>query len=321
MVRRLNAEILEQAKNAKYGSERKHAKASIDAPLDNKPAGRDGVMKPLPGRKAYGYQTMVDPNTTKLWEGNPRNFERDVDITELKELLKSSGGNTEAITAMMIGDDLTVIAGRSRRQGCIEESLSLLVDVFEDLSEEECHFIADMENRGRKDLSQVAYCRYLAHRFDDLAKSPSTKISVSDFSQNYKIKRQAMQDKISVGRLPNFLFDSVTSMDSWGMRQLIAVRSLYNQIKEQGEVADSELEVALTNCKVPTAVIAELEKVLPNTKSDTSSKRSLVVGQGSVEIKTSQTGVLTIKCDNKVDVSVREKIQSYIQSLSDDKNT
>lgn len=316
MVRKLDAETLQQAQNAKYGSERKDNKplASSPEPVSS----NSGVIKPLPGRKAVGYQKLVDPNNTMLWEGNPRNFERDVDISELRELLKSSGGNTEAVTATTINGKLTVIAGRSRRQGCIEESLQLLVDVFDDLTDEECHFIADMENRGRKDLSQVAYCRYLAHRFDGLSESPSTKVSVAEFAENYKIKRQAMQDKISVGRLPRFLFDSVTAMDSWGMRQLLAVRSLYKQLSEHTDISDNELGSAISNCKKPTAVIAKLTESLPRTKDDVSSKRSFSIGQGKVEIKSSQTGVLTIKCDNKVDMAFREKLQSYIEALADE---
>lgn len=315
MVRKLDPETLEKAQQARYGSERKDSESSDDFSAGEKSS---TVLKPLPGRRAEGYQLLVDPNNTELWDGNPRNFEREVDISELRELLKSSGGNTEAVTATKLKGKLTIIAGRRRRQGCIEESLDLLVNVYEDLTEEECHFIADTENRGREGLSQVAYCRYLAHRFDELAESPSTKVSVAEFAENYKIKRQAMQDKISVGRLPKFLLDSVTTLDSWGMRQLLAVRSLYKQLNEQVEISSDELEAALSDCKKPTTVIAKLTDLLPKRGNNTSSKRSLSIGQGRVEIKNTQTGVLTIKCDNKVDASVREKLQSFIQSLADD---
>lgn len=315
MVRKLDAETLEQAQKARYGSEKKYETATNLSTTE--PNDHSGVIKPLPGRKAKGYQTLLDPNQVALWEGNPRNFERDVDISELRELLQSSGGNTEAVTATKIDGKITVIAGRSRRQGCIEESLPLLVNVFEDLSDEECHFIADAENRGRKDLSQVAYCQYLAHRFDELSKSPSKSLSVSEFAQNYKLKRQAMQDKISVGRLPRYLFDSVASMDSWGMRQLLAVRSLYNQLKEQPDMTDSKLETAIASCKVPTAVISELEAFLPSAKESDPTKRTISVGQGKVEIKKSHTGILTVKCDSKVDVTIREKLEAFVNSLSD----
>lgn len=315
MVRKLDAGTLEQAQKAKYGSEKKNVHTPDLSP--SAPDNYSGVIKPLPGRKAEGYQTLLDPNQVALWEGNPRNFERDVDISELRELLQSSGGNTEAVTATIIEGKITVIAGRSRRQGCIEESLPLLVNVFNDLTDEECHFIADAENRGRKDLSQVAYCQYLAHRFDELSKSPSKSLSVAEFAQNYKLKRQAMQDKISVGRLPRFLFDSVASMDSWGMRQLLAVRSLYNQLKEQPDITDSKIETAIGGCKVPTAVISELESFLPSAKDSDPTKRSISVGQGEVEIKKSHTGILTVKCDSKVDVAIREKLEAFVYSLSE----
>lgn len=315
MVKKIDPSLLERAsKNAKYPSE--SAKAEVAntlmteiPPITDEPR---TVSKPLPGRVATGYQIRTEARNTTLWQGNPRNFETSTDISDLKPLLKASNGNSEAVSARLINGKIEVLAGKRRRMACIELDLPLLINVYDDLTDDECHFIADVENRGRKDLNHITYCQYLASRFDELNLDPLHKISVEEFGKKYQLSRQNMQNRISTGRQPSFLFE-VSNMAAWGVRQATKVISLYKEILDHGSLTENDVKGRLEFSKTPSAIIATLEGLLPSSKvNEQPAEKTLRVGQGSISIKHSSTGAMTVKLDAKIADALKAKIESLI---------
>lgn len=275
------------------------------------------VEKPLPGRVAKGYQVRVSASSTVLWAGNPRNFESDVDISDLKHLLAATNGNTEAVTARLKDGKLQIIAGKRRRMACLELDLPILANVFDDLSDDECHFVADIENRGRKDLTHIAYCQYLAQRYDELCEDPSTRVTIEEFGEKYQINRTTMQNKISTGRLPRFLFENVADMNMWGVRQSSSVLALYNKLRDISYIDDNDIKDALATCRNPTDIISALTSLSGEgaNNKDAPKLKSMRVGEGTISIKQGRSGALTVKVDSKVGPDVKERLEKFLESL------
>lgn len=319
MVNKVDLSLLEKAsKKARYGSEVRDAARTPIREANVEGFEKIGdVEKPLPGRVAKGYQVRVPASSTVLWSGNPRNFESDVDVSDLKPLLTATNGNTEAVTARLKDGKLQIIAGKRRRMACLELDLPILANVFDNLSDDECHFVADIENRGRKDLTHIAYCQYLAQRYDELCKDPSTRVTVEEFGEKYRINRTTMQNKISTGRLPRYLFESVADMNMWGVRQSSSVLALYNKLRDISYIDDSNIKDALASCRNPTDVISALTSLAGEgaNNKDTPKTQSMRVGQGTISIKHGRSGALTVKVDSKVSSDVKERLEAFLASL------
>jgi len=182
--------------------------------------------------KEAGTIISINPNKTKLWTGNPRNFSFHTDLTEITALIKQTKGNVTPVVARKLpvkdsdGVDIEIIAGSRRRAACIEacENLTVSLVIADD---KKAKLIAEAENKGRKDTDLFTDCRYLKYVFDNL-KIADNNLTIAMFAeiQIPVITRQTMNEKLKLADTPLWLQKTVTSPDLWTFRKAVRLKKL-----------------------------------------------------------------------------------------------
>lgn len=189
----------------------------------------------LPTRKVKKHTVQVDPNKTRLWKGNPRNFALVINIDDLLPRIRKSKGNLQPVLARKLavpdenGCSIEVIFGCRRRLCTIEANTLLTVDMV-DINDEEAKQLVIEENGGRKDNDFIADCRYLKSEYERLKTINGGRLSVEDFASMHEQARQTMSEKLHIAALPDELLVSVEDTYSWTLRNAVKVKSCFNSV-------------------------------------------------------------------------------------------
>lgn len=303
MAKDLNLGVLKSSTDrARYPSEETSAGESIEKLV---PGGR------LSGRRL----SITNADRTVLWDGNPRNLDRDKDISDLLPLIRNSGGNTQPVDGRQLPDGtIEIVAGSRRRACCIEAKLPLIVDVYEHMTDDLAHYVADLENRGRKDIGLIAECEYLSRRLEEVKKKV-TGITLSEFAERYGMSRRSMARRLAVADLPDYLLATCHAIDGWSLRQADTLVQLFNDLSQHG-VNDAQIEPAIRiNTKTVPNLLGALKGLMPRQGDDEPTTETLSVAEGTIRIKQNKTGSMTILVDGKVPVNIREKLLETLKSL------
>jgi|GEM_PF-6848612 len=282
------------------------------------------IEKRIPGKTLKGVRVVVPAEETTLFSGNPRNFEVDHEVlSALRDSIRAVGGNTQAVDARMVNGKVEVIAGSQRRMACIEENVPLVVDLYDDTTDDDAHFIAHVENHARSDISLAAQCRYFSARFQELQSVGDEKIE--RFAARYKLTYGTMRDYLSFGALPNELMALVADQKLWRFKSLRRLRKVWTQIAEETDLtAPKAAEIALKkgskgeSFKDPQELLKALEGLLPNRMAAEPINREMIQKDAfDVEIKRSPKGFsMNVSVKNKEDLKkIEESIKNMLQEI------
>lgn len=231
------------------------------SPANIAPSADDfSIFKTVPGAVLKGRRLKVKASTTLLWSKNPRNYAPNKDISDLRPLIKESGGNTQAVDGRLVNGKVEIIAGSRRRLVCIEEGLELTVDLYEDVSDEQAHYIAFTENQ-RKDVDVLSQACYLLARFEELKNQDST-LTVEIFANMHSMKLRNMQYYLSVAKLPLSIHAAANQREQWSLRQGIKLKDYYDKLVASGLSEEQVIYKASLPLSTPALVLNALKKLI-----------------------------------------------------------
>lgn len=303
------------------------ANYTIPGPSGGMVKQNSSLSKQVSNNDEYAYITVdgvkipkktisINPNKSKLWKGNPRNFSIIVDYSDLLPLIKKTKGNTQPVFARKLnvpdadGNQIEVIAGSRRRECCIELSLPLTVDLI-DVNDEQAKIIADTENDGRKDTDLFTNCRYLKYTYEHLLKA-NPKLNIHDFAQMQAkpVSRQIMNDRLKLAEIPLWIQKLVVDVDAWTLRKGNKLKSQLKQLENSIHEIKMRLEDKTFN--KPEKLIEFLSTFTAETKLVVKEYKT---GNGIIKVTPMKSGSTKITIP-QYSTELNDQIQALIETYS-----
>lgn len=280
---------------------------------------KSGIFKKLPGKTLYGERLSVPADQTMIYGQNTRNYESNHSLSEsLLDSIRLNGGNAIPAEGRRLPDGtIEVLAGTQRRFACIQENVPLTIDVYADVSDDDAHYIAFIENHGRTDITFVAQCHYFRTRFDALVDDGET---IERFTSRYKLQKSTMKEYLSYGLIPSELTSKVAKQELFSARNMKQLRSVWSDIsKDKPELEASMLiEILVKDARFSTP-----KELIEHLRQYSNSKPK--IEKDKLEINSrSMSGTMT-KRNNKINLSVtckeidpdvlEQRLRELIESL------
>tara|TARA_Y100001951_G_scaffold104574_1_gene116619 strand:- start:2611 stop:3519 length:909 start_codon:yes stop_codon:yes gene_type:complete len=302
MAKSINVDMIKGADSAaKYPSEHQ-------IPVKKTPVAEEyTIFKTVPGAVLRGRRLKVKASTTTLWASNPRNFSPNKDISDLRPLIKESGGNTQAVDARLVEGKIEIIAGSRRRQVCIEEGLDLTIDLYEEVSNEQAHYIAYTEN-VRKDVDLLSQACYLRSRFNELKANDNT-MTVEIFSNMHNMKPRNMHYYLAASNLPDSILSSANQRDQWSLRMANKLKYYFDALTKSGMKEDDVVKQAKLPLSTPSLVLNALKKLTLQFENSGEPKH-----EEKYTLKTDKSGVCKIVTPKLSEEQVK-KLKAFLEAL------
>lgn len=269
------------------------------------------------GKHVTSFRVLVDPNDTRMFEGNPRNnAQRKEDVAQLQALIEQTGGNVVPAWARTLPDGtVQVIAGFRRRLACIQAGCMLLLDMFLDIDDDDAYFLTKLENSGRIDPDPVAMCQHYASRYDSKSIRDQG-VTMEEFGKQNGISRQKMQSRVSVGRMPKEIFNLIGAHIDWTYKALDELRSEIREAQNTDNYSKVIIELSELKSPTPRKVIKVIRDVMNKRQRV---RNVLKLGSngryGSIEY--SGTGSVRVNIAKDIPESIREGIKKQIKGIED----
>lgn len=270
------------------------------------------ITKKLPWKTLKGKRITVVASSTTLWAANPRNFGTK-DVSDLLPLIEESGGNSIAVEGRWQGNKIEVIAGSRRRESCILATLPLTVDVYEDCSDEDAEYIAQVENQGRKDLTVIGYCNFLYANFHEKKENDSS-LTVEAYAKKKKLNRTSMQERFAIAKLPRWLQCAAKQEDTWSVRQAKSLASLWGKLSETNSEDDirKKLKIPVTT---PTMLLTQLKSHISNGSEANDEAIPVTIGEYSWKINRDRKGKVRLQTENAISLEQYDKLLKFLEML------
>lgn len=306
----------------KQSPKRPEGDNSASGKQTNSSANDNGNFLTLLGRKiTIEATTKVDPSSTLVWEGNPRNFEvHDLDTSDLWPLIETTQGNTIPVYGRYVTIDglskLQIIAGSRRRSCCIKGNFLLLVQIV-DCSDEEAQQLAEQENKGRKNTSFIADCRMYLAQFNTLkekAAEKNARYTQQMYASLLGINLTTLQDYLAFAKFPDWLILAVKQQDSWSYRSCNLIRKAYNANR-----AKTESLCRKDNYATVHSLIKAIEHVPKQTslKDEVIEKRFKVCGIKDAIVYTKCRKGTSIQISPMINQKLLNNIEDAIEAFAD----
>lgn len=223
--------------------------STVDYPDDLKVNKSEGNSLPISIRLPSGSLVngkrviLSELQAIKIHPSNPRGDD-DPELRSLVERLKKTNGNITPVVCRDKNGRIELISGTRRLKASIIAGTLLLADIITDeISDNDCEMLADVENSERDDPDVWSTARSFGSRF---ALQQSTgRLSVGDFAQKYNLSRQNMSDYLNLSKIPGWLLkvtpryilDEIKQsyVPAWSLRQAVKLKSLLVKYREDHE--------------------------------------------------------------------------------------
>lgn len=219
-------------------------------------------MLPVPAAPSDRFQAAedftashlaLDPARVRVWPGNARRYDR-LNATNCRDLIDSmtdaGGQQLPAILRRVGGDpefDFEVIAG-VRRHFAVSwlkahgyPRLQFL-GVVHELTDEQAFFTADMENRTRKDVSDIERARSYRAALDSHYQG-----SQSRMAARLRISKGWLSKMLTVADVPDTILEAFENVEKVSLAGLYPVARLLNDPATAGAVAEEAARIAIEN--------------------------------------------------------------------------
>lgn len=255
-------------------------------------------------------QLLVDPARVRVWAGNARSYEH---LTEencrdlIDALIAENGQKVPAVVRKVPGDrdfDYEVIAG-TRRHWAISwlrrhsyPEMKFLAQVA-DLDDEAAFRLADIENRARKDVSDLERARNYAAALESHYDGHLTRMA-----ERLKLSKGWLSKMLRVAALPDAVIAAFSSpadlqlKPAYPLAQAMTDRPRANAIRKQAaKLAAQQAErQSAGEAQIPSAQV--LARLLA-AGEDTAAKEKLVLtgahGRPAVTVQTSNRQGVTLR--------------------------
>ncbi|NNU14707.1 ParB/RepB/Spo0J family partition protein [Parvularcula sp. ZS-1/3] len=212
---------------AQQKSEAKDVSASKAAPQINPFAQREGALSDIAqGRVRDVRLRMVDPKACRMWEKHNRIYDllNSENCADLIASIRAQGKQEIPAVVRRLKDDpegfeYEVISGARRhfavshlREEENRREIFYLIEI-KDLEDEEAFRFADLENRGRQDISDYERGREYMKALADYYEGNMTRMA-----QRMEVSKSLLSSYISIAKLPREV------LDAYGDPREIAVR-------------------------------------------------------------------------------------------------
>jgi len=255
-------------------------------------------------------QLLLDPNTVKVWPGNARNYERlsEDNCRELIDSIIAEGGQkVPAIVRRIEGSGdhkYEVIAGTRRhwaiswlRQNNYPE-MQLLAQVAQ-LDDEAAFRLADIENRARKDVSDIERARNYAAALNDHYAN-----HLSGMAERLKLSKGWLSKMIKVASIPDHIIAAFASPSeirlkpAYPLAQALADKARAPAIRNAAKRLASEQKERMKTGKSPIPTSEVLTLLLAS--GEASGMKEEIVMEGA-----HNRPAVTVKSSNRQGVTIR----------------
>jgi len=278
-------------------------------------------------------QHRLDPGRVRVWSGNARAYERltEENTRELIESIIAEGGQkVPAIVRRIEGDpnhDFEVVAG-TRRHFAISwlrahnyPDFKFLAQAHLKLDDEAAFRLADLENRARKDVSDIErarnYAAALAEHYDN---------HVTRMADRLRVSKGWLSKMLKVARIPDHVIDAFSSPSdlqlkpAYGLAQKLddkaAAKAVMTEARKISGEQASRREAGLP----PYPAVSVMKRLMHVTSSSTQQelayRASSSYGRDILSVQAMNRQGLTLRLHAGSGAD-REEIMSALSDLLD----
>lgn len=217
---------------------------------------------PVPGASSVRAQVAesfkashlaVDPTRVRVWPGNARRYDR-LSETNCRDLIDSmidSGGQqVPALLRRIDGDpdcDFELIAGARRRFAVLWLKANghphmQFLGVVHELTDEEAFFTADMENRKRKDVSDIERARSYRGALHSHYDGNQSRMAV-----RLRISKGWLSKMLTVAEVPDDILEAFERVEKVSLAGLYPVARFLNNPAVAPAIAEEATRIAIEN--------------------------------------------------------------------------
>lgn len=280
-------------------------------------------------------QLLLDPSRVRVWPGNARRYDRlnEENCADLIESLIAEGGQKVPAVVRHVSDDpaydYEVIAG-TRRHWSISwlrahsyPEMQFLAQVAM-LDDEAAFRLADIENRARRDISDLErarnYATALSSHYGGKQKRMAERLRVSEGWLSKMLRVAAIPDNILIAF--NSL-DDVQLKPAYSLAQTLNDRDAFTAVSAEARRMAKEQEDRRRSKRDPIPAPEVLSRLLNAPRAETSRTRSkpLVyasgIGRPALSVQSVSRQGVTLRLHSGSGASREELVQALMEALDD----